>query len=200
MTEETFETMRDEAYQLPWIRRGVPEETFLSLERDLIKRQYWPILIYGYDPRFMNNPRTIEAIREGIRKIEPYMEQVFEGKRPKKGIYSSALTAIVSKEDDTSLLEALSEETGGINIVKIPEEIRKGHIVFGHSGFAKWDYSRDTTYKPEKNQGIPFRSLDDYTYSPMLPFWNAKMFYPLFVPFSLMRGVPKIRRALRKHT
>jgi len=200
MTEETFETLRDEAYQLPWLRRGVPEETFFDLERDLIKREYWPILIYGYDSRFMNNLRNIEAIKEGMSKIESYMEQVFEEKRPKKGIYSSALTAIVSKEDDTSSLEALSEETGSINIVKIPEEISKGHIVFGRSGFGKWDYSRDTTYSPEKNQGIPFRSLDDYTYSPMIPFWNAKMLYPFFVPFSLMRGVPKIRRALRKYT
>lgn len=98
------------------------------------------LLIKGYDFPFMESQRTLDAIR-------------------KTDSPTRFVCAIVSEKDNYSSLERLAKEKSNIHLIVVPEEIKKGYIVYGDTAVSWWDSNKLTYHPAESQKGVIYRSL-----------------------------------------
>jgi len=129
-------------------KNSLPENEFFNLLTNLIydSVEFGPLLIFGYDQRFMEREETQQAIRNTITNrylfpvISPY-----------------PVVAILSQSTQTSFLEQLANETRKVEIYRSQLGMPNGYMSFGKSGYYIWDSLKETTYPPEKDKGIILR-------------------------------------------
>ena len=129
-------------------RDSVPQnEYFLNMAR-MIDNAPYDIKIVGYDPVFFENPDILDALEKAVKGRETPGE-------PKR----VAVSAIFPQDFQNERLEELANETVFFRILRTPERINRGFIVFPEYGVGVWNLDEPTTYRPEIEEGVILRNV-----------------------------------------
>ena len=117
---------------------NVSQAEYFRLLQTILSHTTEQIRIYGYDRTFMEDPSTRDAIQKIVSK-------------------DVGVTAILPKGVATFLDDITEQEK--INIVRSPDPIHNGYILFDGWGAAYFNTEEQTSYKPEETKGVIFRQL-----------------------------------------
>jgi hypothetical protein len=121
---------------------------------------YDSLLFYGFDSRFMNRPETIDGIAHTVSQRN---KAEYPAGKP--------LQMIASEQDDISKYERWFKDPK-FCIFKVPEEIKKGYIIYGPYTASVWDSTTASFYPPEQETEI-FRGVLSLVY--LAPTYQAFM-------------------------
>ena len=127
--------------------KGMSEKDFLRhCVIHLIENAGTKLQVFGFDKAYMDN-----------QDIRPYLRNAVKGVGHRGNPVS--IKAILSESDpEQTFLDDLAQTEEGVWVRRMPHEIRKGYMISSPQGEVyMWDCNKETTFKPEKGKGVPYR-------------------------------------------